>query len=186
MTLCRRRRPRPPDPSRRTTSWWVANDGEGRLAADSVVAFYDAKYTFDRWRPQSAIRSGFPGFPAEPTWTSLGKTPSEPSYPGAHATISRAGATVLSSFFHSDAEALTVTSEVMPGTTRQFAGFAAAADEASASRMFAGVHTQEDEDAGQQLGASVARFVLGESALASNRALRARRAAPHALPGHRR
>ena len=138
--------------------------------ADSVIAFYDAKYTYNLWRPQTAIRAGFPGFTADPSWTPLSKTPADPSYPGAHATISQAGATVLSSFFHSDAQALTVTSEVMPGTTRQFSGFAAAANEASASRVFAGVHTQMDEDAGQQLGGSVARFVLHDGPLAMRRA----------------
>jgi hypothetical protein len=138
--------------------------------ADSVISFYDAKYTYNLWRPQTAIRAGFPGFTADPTWTPLSKTPADPSYPGAHATISQAGATVLSSFFHSDAQALTVTSEVMPGTTRQFSGFAAAASEASASRVFAGVHTQMDEDAGQRLGGSVARFVLHNGPLAIERA----------------
>ena len=150
--------------------------------ADSVIAFYDAKYTYHLWRPQAAIRSGFAGFTADPSWTPLSKTPADPSYPGAHATISAAGATVLDSFFHSDSQALTVTSEVMPGTTRQFSGFAAAANEASASRIFAGVHTQLDEDAGQQLGGSVARFVLHNGALADKRAVPARhsRRAPRA------
>jgi hypothetical protein len=156
--------------------------------ADSVIAFYDAKYTYDVWRPQSAIRSGFPGFTANPTWTPLGKTPAEPSYPGAHATISQAGASVLSSFFHGDAQALTVTSEVMPGTTRHFSGFAAAANEASASRVFVGVHTQLDEDAGLKLGASVAGFVLRNGPLASERATPARhiRHARHAAGAKRR
>ena len=143
--------------------------------ADSVIAFYDAKYTYHLWRPQTAIRSGFPGFAANSTWTPLSKTPADPSYPGAHATISQAGATILRSFFHGDAQALTVTSEVMPGTTRQFSGFAAAASEASASRVFAGVHTQMDEDAGQRLGGSVARFVLHNGPLAAKRANPARR-----------
>jgi hypothetical protein len=155
--------------------------------ADSVIAFYDAKYTYHLWRPQSAIRSGFPGFTAEPSWTPLGKTPADPSYPGAHATISQAGASVLSSFFHGDAQALTVTSEVMPGATRQFSGFAAAANEASASRVFAGVHTQLDEDAGQRLGASVARFVFHHGPLAAKRGTAARNAhhARHALRAHK-
>jgi len=142
--------------------------------ADTVIAFYDAKYTYHVWRPQSAIRSGFPGFTADPGWTPLGKTPADPSYPGAHAAISAAAATVLSSFFHGDAQSLTVTSEVMAGTTRQFSGFAAAAAEASASRIFAGVHTQLDEDAGQQLGRSVARFILHSGRLASERVTAAR------------
>ena len=144
--------------------------------ADSVIAFYDAKYTYHLWRPQSAIQSGFPGFVANPTWLPLSKTPADPSYPGAHATISETGATVLSSFFHSDGQALTVTSEVMPGVTRQFSGFAAAAKEASASRIFAGVHTQMDEEAGQRLGRSIAQFVLHNGPLAAKRATPARHA----------
>jgi hypothetical protein len=152
--------------------------------ADSVIAFYQAKYAYDLWRPQGAIRTGFPGFAAEPSWTPLGKTPAEPSYPGAHATISEAGAVVLSSFFHGDAEALTVTSEVMPGTSRQFSGFSAAADEASASRIFAGVHTAEDEQAGQHLGAAVAGFVIRDSALASKRGAAVRQLQRHASGRH--
>jgi hypothetical protein len=80
----------------------------------------------------------------------------------------------LSSFFHDDALPLTVTSEVMPGTTRHFSGFATVANEASASRIFAGVHTQLDEDAGQQLGRSVAQLVLRSGPLVDKRAIRAR------------
>jgi hypothetical protein len=136
--------------------------------ADSVIAFYDAKYTYHLWRPITAIHSGFPGFAADSNWTPLSKTPADPSYPGAHATISQAGATILTAFFHRDTQSLTVTSEVMPGVTHQFGGFAAAAKEANASRVFAGVHTQLDEDAGQRLGRSVARLVLLRRPLATN------------------
>ncbi|HEV2981464.1 MAG TPA: vanadium-dependent haloperoxidase [Solirubrobacteraceae bacterium] len=136
--------------------------------ADSVIAFYDAKYTYRLWRPQTAIETGFAGFAANPLWTPLSKTPADPSYPGAHATISQAGATVLRSFFDSDVEGLTVTSEVMPGTTRHFDEFDAAAAEASVSRVYAGVHTQLDEDAGQRLGRSVAEFVLHNGPLAAD------------------
>jgi hypothetical protein len=143
--------------------------------ADSVIAFYDAKYTYHLWRPQTAIQAGFPGFAASASWTPLGKTPADPSYPGAHAAISQAGATVLESFFHADAQALTVTSEVVPGATRQFDGFASAANEASESRIFAGVHTQLDENAGQRLGSSVARLVLHNGPLAVKRAPLARK-----------
>ena len=94
-------------------------------------------------------------------------------------TISQAGATVLSSCFHGDAPALTVTSEVMPGATRHFSGVAVAANEATASRISAGVHTQMDEIAGQQLGGSVARFVLRDGPLADEWATPSRRV-PHA------
>jgi hypothetical protein len=43
-------------------------------------------------------------------------------------------------------------------------------------QIFAGVHTQLDEDAGQQLGRSVARFVLRNGPLAGERGTPARHA----------
>ena len=46
------------------------------------------------------------------------------------------------------------------GITRTFDSFSQAADEASASRIFAGQHFRYDEDAGQTLGGQVADFVL--------------------------
>jgi hypothetical protein len=133
--------------------------------ADTVIAFYDAKYTYNRWRPVTAIRladtDDNPATPANTTWLPEGKknTAPDPSYPGAHAAISAAAAEVLMSFFRRDALSLEVTSEVLPGVVRSFASFSAASDEASFSRVLAGQHFSYDEDAGKQLGIRVADFV---------------------------
>ena len=68
-----------------------------------MIAFYDAKYAYRLWRPVTAIRAadtdGNPGTTADPAWTPLSATAPDPSYPGAHATISAAGARVLAAFF---------------------------------------------------------------------------------------
>ena len=133
--------------------------------ADSAIAFYDAKYTYKFWRPVTAIRAagtdGNPQTAADPGWLpAAGNTPADPSYPGAHAVISAAGASVLRAFFHRNLFHLTVTSEVLPGVQRTFDSFAAAEQEASLSRIFAGVHFRSDEKTGEQLGRSVAEFVL--------------------------
>ena len=133
--------------------------------ADSVIAFYDAKYTYQLWRPVTAVRAADaddnPLTAADPNWLPLtGNTPPDPSYPGAHAVISRAGAFVLSSFFGQDHFDFTVTSEVLPGVLRSFSGFSAAAEQASASRIFAGNHFRFDEDTGQRMGREVADFVV--------------------------
>jgi hypothetical protein len=138
--------------------------------ADCAIAFYDAKYTFQFWRPVTAIRAadtdGNPNTAADPNWLpDVTNTPADPSYPGAHAVISAAGAAILSSVLGSDQFNLIVSSELMPGTTRSFTSFSAAADEATLSRIFAGVHTRLDEDAGAQLGASVAAYVVGHALL---------------------
>ena len=133
--------------------------------ADSVIAFYDAKYTYNFWRPVTAIRAGDtddnPDTAADPAWLpEVGKTTPDPSYPGAHAVISAAGAEVLISFFDRDHFEFNVTSEVLPGVERSFTSFSAAAEEATLSRIFAGVHFRFDLTSGRRLGHRVADFVV--------------------------
>jgi hypothetical protein len=133
--------------------------------ADGVIAFYDSKYTYNFWRPVTAIRAaasdGNPETEADPNWLpEVGNTTPDPSYPGAHAVISAAGAEVLVSFFRNDHFELSVTSEVLAGVDRSFTSFSAAAEEATLSRIFAGVHFLFDLTAGQRLGNDVADFVV--------------------------
>jgi len=133
--------------------------------ADGVIAFYDAKYTYNFWRPVTSIRAaaadGNPDTEADPNWLpEVGNTTPDPSYPGAHAVISAAGAEVLISFFHTDHLEFSVTSEVMPGVERSFTSFPAAAEEATLSRIFAGVHFLFDLTTGQRLGSDIADFIV--------------------------
>ena len=134
--------------------------------ADSAIAFYDAKYHYAVWRPVTAIRLGDtignPAIVGEPTWTPLAVTAADPSYPGAHSTVSAAGAAVLSSFFPND-RVIGVTSDALPGTIRTFDSYAAIENEAGLSRIYAGQHTQLDDAAGRLLGSQVAQFVLKSS-----------------------
>jgi len=131
--------------------------------ADSAIAFYDAKYTYQVWRPVTAIReansTGNPLLVADPTWTPLATTALDPSYPGAHSTISSAGALVLSSFFGDD-NSVAVTSDVLPGMVRTFDSYQDIAAEAGLSRIYAGQHTRIDHIAGLRLGRNVAELVL--------------------------
>ena len=130
--------------------------------ADTTIAFYDAKYQYLFWRPITAVRAGTPGNPAvtaDPTWTPLAVTAADPSYPGAHSSISEAAATVLTAFFGKNVD-LTVRSDGLAGVTRHFTSFQAAATEAGLSRIFAGQHTRIDHEAGLSLGGHVAHFVL--------------------------
>jgi len=133
--------------------------------ADAVIAFYDAKYTYNFWRPITAIRAGDttgnPDVVVDPNFLpEVGNTPPDPSYPGAHAVISAAGAEVLISVLSRDHLDFTVTSEVLPGVERSFTSFSAAAEEATFSRIFAGVHFRFDLTTGQRLGRDVADFVV--------------------------
>jgi len=133
--------------------------------ADDVIAFYDAKYTYNFWRPVTAIRAADtdnnPDTNVDANWLpQVGKTTPDPSYPGAHAVISASGAFLLKSFFQEDHFSFKVTSEVLPGVERSFPSFSAAQREATLSRIFAGVHFRSDLTSGSELGEDVADFVF--------------------------
>jgi len=134
--------------------------------ADGVIAFYDAKYHYAVWRPITGVRLGDtignPAITGDPTWNSLATTPADPSFPGAHSVISEAGATILSAYYGNDAQ-VQVTSDVLPGATREFNSYQAIATEAGLSRIFAGVHTRLDHESGLTLGRNVAKLVLRSS-----------------------
>jgi membrane-associated phospholipid phosphatase len=131
--------------------------------ADSAIAFYDAKYYYQLWRPVTAIRlantDGNSATVGDQNWTPLAATALDPSYPGAHSTMSSAGSTVLSTFFGKQ-DHISVTSDVLPGVVRTFASYDDVATEAGLSRIFAGQHTRLDHEAGVKLGSNVALFVL--------------------------
>jgi len=132
--------------------------------ADSVIALYDAKYTYNFWRPVTAIRAaaadGDAETPGDANWLpEVGTTGADPSYPGAHAVVSAAAAEVLNSLLKRRLD-FAVTSEALPGTVRGFTSFSAAAREASLSRIFAGQHFRFDEASGSTLGREVADFVV--------------------------
>ena len=101
-------------------------------------------------------------------------TATDPSYPGAHSTISAAAADVLASIY-GDQQHFTVASPALAGVTRSFDSFSAAAQEAGLSRIYAGQHTRLDHVAGVNLGRDVATFVLRNVLLPAQQAKRAKR-----------
>jgi PAP2 superfamily len=131
--------------------------------ADTTIAFFDAKYTYQFWRPVTAIQmagsDGNPSTEPNPTWLPLTtKTAPDPAYPGAHSAISAAGAEVLQ-FYFGKRFTFDVTSESLVGVTRHFTSFSAAAQEAGLSRIYAGQHFRSDHIAGKRLGRQVAESV---------------------------
>ena len=132
--------------------------------ADTVIAFFDAKYTYNLWRPVTAIQMAAIDDNAQtepdPGWLPLStKTAPDPSYPGAHSAISAAAAEVLRLYLGGRIT-FDVTSESLAGTTRHFTSFSEAAEEAGLSRIYAGQHFRFDHIAGKRLGQQVADSVL--------------------------
>jgi hypothetical protein len=132
--------------------------------ADAGMACWAAKYTYNLWRPITAIREADtdsnPDTEADPAWMPLLATPPFPECTSGHSTFSRSAATVLASFFGSDTIPFTTGSDALPGVTRNYSSFSQAADEAGVSRIYGGIHFQTANIAGQACGLSVANQVL--------------------------
>lgn len=131
--------------------------------ADATIALSDATSAYRLWRPITAIRLADTDdnqlTTSDPAWRPLATTPADPSYPGAHSTVSAAAATVLTALY-GDGVSFTVDSPTLPGVTRSFGSFHEAATEAGLSRIYAGVHSRLDHRAGLALGNQVGRYAL--------------------------
>jgi hypothetical protein len=134
-------------------------------AADASVACWEAKYAYNFWRPQLAIRSGdLDGndqTAGDGTWTPLIATPPHPEYPSAHATNSGAMAMILELIFDDNPGAPIVVT--ITGITRQWRTFSEGADEVIEARIYSGIHFRTADEVGARLGRKIARFVANHA-----------------------
>ena len=121
--------------------------------ADATIAVWNAKKTYNFWRPVTAIRAG-----TDPAWTPLLPTPAFQEYPSGHAGVSSAAASVLASFYGNHTP-FTVTSAGLPGVQRDFSTFSAAVHQVGDARIYAGFHFSFSCTDAAILGAQVARHI---------------------------
>jgi hypothetical protein len=121
--------------------------------ADATIAIWNAKNTYNFWRPVTAIRAT-----ADPTWTPLLTTPPFQEYPSGHSGMSSAAATVLAAFYGDDTS-FTVTSAGLPGVERDFTAFSSAVRQVEDARIYAGFHFRFSCVDGAALGAQVGAYV---------------------------
>ena len=127
--------------------------------ADAAIGCWNAKFTYNFWRPVTAIRAG--GGNAElvgdPGWTPLGATPSHPEYPAAHGCVTGAVSSLIRDFFgttkvHIVADSLAFKDGVHTHTfddTRDLYG------EVFWARIYAGFHYHHSLEEGGKLGRRV-------------------------------
>jgi len=130
--------------------------------ADASVACWDAKYTYNFWRPQPAISNGdFDGNDltvGEPGWTPFIPTPAHPEYTSGHTTNSSAMATILRLLFDDDPGVPIVVT--LSGITREWDTFSAGVEEVIDARVYSGIHFRTSDEVGATTGRQVARFVM--------------------------
>ena len=124
--------------------------------ADAAICSWDAKYTFDFWRPVTAIAFAEP----ELHWMSFIVTPPFPDYTSGHSTFSAAAATVLPLFYGTEDLPFTTGSDFLPGVLRSFATCFDAAEEAAASRIYGGIHFRSASEDGLQAGTSIGEWTV--------------------------
>lgn len=136
-------------------------------AADALIATWDAKFTYQQWRPVTAIRAaaddGNPATAPDPDWTPLLATPPYPDYVSAASTVAGTAETVLAAVFGPRPGPFSIASPGLPGVERTYRSFAAAAREDVDARVWSGIHWRTSDRTGRTLGQRVARYALGHA-----------------------
>jgi hypothetical protein len=142
-------------------------------SADASIACWDAKYTYNFWRPITAIHNGDQDSNdrtlVDTSWAPLFPTPQHPEYLSGHSTNSSAMANILALLF-SDHPGVTIvaTSTTNPGFERHWARFSEGVDEVVEARIYSGIHFRTADERGARVGERIARLVY-HSVLGSRR-----------------
>jgi len=133
-------------------------------AADAYIVVFDAKYTYNLWRPITAIRNGdVHGGGATlriPDWEPLVDTPLHPEYPCAHCITSSAIAVVVEAEFGPTFPEVSMTSPTAPGVVRRWTSARAFTDEVSAARIYGGIHYRTSTAVGQGMGGQIGELAV--------------------------
>ena len=122
---------------------------------DGFISCWDEKYRSNTVRPETVINKSI-----DPQWTPFLQTPPFPEYPSGHSVISTAAATVLTNLM-GDNVAFTDSTEFKYGHgVRSFTSFREAANQASISRLYGGIHYRSALVNGQVQGHKVGEWVL--------------------------
>ncbi len=136
--------------------------------ADASIACFDAKYTYNFWRPITAIHradeDGNPDTVADLSWESLVTTHPHPEYPSAHSTNSAAMATILSLLFGDNPGVpIVATTPKNPEFPRNWTAFSQGIDEVIDARIYIGFHFRTSDETGARMGRQIARFVFNHA-----------------------
>lgn len=132
--------------------WWVA-----ATLHDAFIACWHEKYSSNRVRPETVIRRL-----VDVNWRPLLQTPPFPEYTSGHSVASSAVAEVLTSLF-GHPFAFSDDTEVEFGLpVRRFQSFRHAADEASVSRLYGGIHFRDAIENGVVQGRQIGLAIVGK------------------------
>jgi hypothetical protein len=127
---------------------------------DALIAVLEAKYTYNLWRPITAIRNGdLDGNDAterDPGWTPFIDTPMHPEYPCAHCIVSGAlGAVLEAEIGTGPSPRLSSASTTAGGAVRTWASVREFTQEVALARIYDGVHYRNSTEVGSAMGRKI-------------------------------
>jgi hypothetical protein len=131
---------------------------------DAIIAVFDAKYTYNLWRPVTAIRNADQtnnsATPRDASWRPLGDTPMHPEYPCAHCITSAAISAVLQGVAGNEIGELSMSSPTAPGVIRKWTRVQDYSDEVAMARIYAGFHYRFSTIVGKDMGKKIGELAV--------------------------
>jgi hypothetical protein len=141
--------------------------------ANTFINDWDAKFTYNFWRPITAIRNGdMDGNDAtegDLSWTPSNATPMHPEYPSQAAIVAGVSERLLELVVQSaQSVAVTATDVMDPQKKRQFSSIRQLAEEQCNVRVWGGIHFRNSLDTGMDMGRKIADYMVEHSLKPSN------------------
>ena len=137
--------------------------------SDALVASFNAKYHYNFWRPETAIRAGETDgnrkTEADPSFRPYIASPCFPSYPSNHASGSGAAVEMLRRLYGAAGFSIEVVNPnpALGGITLQYSQLRHLLNDVSDARVYGGIHFRFEQDAGDRLGREVATAVYKDN-----------------------
>jgi hypothetical protein len=136
--------------------------------ANTFINDWDAKFTYNFWRPVTAIRNadqdGNDATERDASWTSLNPVPMHPEYPSQAGIMAGVGIGVIEAVFGSTPAVPVIATDLMdPKLQRRFANVQQMADESQEVRIWGGIHFRNSLQVGYDMGKKIAAYLVDNS-----------------------
>jgi len=136
--------------------------------ANTFINDWDAKFTYNFWRPITAIRNGDndgnDATERDAGWTPLNATPMHPEYPSQAAIVAGLGAAVFELLIPGAGSVpVTATDLSDPKLKRQFTAIGQLADEQCNVRVWGGIHFRNSLEVATDMGRKIAAYLVENS-----------------------
>lgn len=125
---------------------------------DAFIYTWGQKYEYNYLRPETYIEE----MGIEPFWQPFIQSPPFPEFPSGHAVVSNSAAGVLTYLFGNNYAFIDDTEKEFGIAERQFSSFQIAADEATISRLYGGIHFLFSCETGKQMGKNIASQIVNK------------------------